>query len=83
MFFIIMVLCFLAIQSVILIFPDERPVFLREANSGMYKVSAYFCSKIFSEMPFGILVPGLYSLVVYWTCGYNTEVWNKMPIFGK
>lgn len=81
LFFVIMVLCFLAIQSVILIFPDERPVFLREANSGMYKVTAYFMAKLFSELPFGILVPGLFSAVVYWACGYNQTFWYNMPIF--
>ena len=27
---------FNAIQNVILIFPDERPVFLREVNNNMY-----------------------------------------------
>lgn len=81
MFFVIMVLAFLAIQSVILIFPDERPVFLREVNSGMYKVTAYFMAKLLSELPFGILIPGLYSAVVYWICGYNTTNWWNMPIF--
>ena len=32
----------LHIQNIILIFPDERPVFLREVNNNMYSVSAYF-----------------------------------------
>lgn len=81
MFFVIMVLSFLAIQSVILIFPDERPVFLREANSGMYKVTAYFFAKITSELPFGILIPGLLSAVIYHACGFNTELWYKLPVF--
>lgn len=83
LFFTVMVLCFLAIQSVILIFPDERPVFLREANNGMYKVTAYFAAKIMSELPFGILVPGIYSAIIYYPIGYNTEKWYKAPIFGK
>ena len=83
MFFVIMVLSFLAIQSVILIFPDERPVFLREANSGMYKVTAYFFAKIISELPFGVAIPGLLSVIIYHACGFNTELWYKLPIFGK
>ena len=36
LFFITMNISFNAIQNVILIFPDERPVFLREANNNMY-----------------------------------------------
>ena len=78
-----MVLSFNAIQNVILIFPDERPVFLREANNGMYRVSAYFWAKILSELPIGILTPALFSATVYFAIGYNTEEWFKFPLFGK
>lgn len=83
LFFITMVLSFNAIQNVILIFPDERPVFLREANNGMYRVSAYFWAKILSELPIGILTPALFSATVYFAIGYNTEEWFKFPLFGK
>jgi hypothetical protein len=47
------------VQNVNLIFPIERPVFLREVNNGMYSTSAYFWGKIFSELPMSILVPVL------------------------
>ena len=80
---IIMILAFLAIQSVILIFPDERPVFLREANSGMYQVTAYFFSKLASELPFGIIIPGVFSAVMYHATGFNNNEWFKFPIFSK
>ena len=82
LFFVTLVLGFLAIQSVILIFPDERPVFLREANNGMYQVSAYFFAKIFSELPFGILIPGIYSGIIYYTVGFNPDL-ERMLSFGK
>lgn len=81
LFFITMVLSFNAIQNVILIFPDERPVFLREANNGMYRVSAYFWAKILSELPIGILTPALFSATVYFAIGYNTQEWFKFPLF--
>ena len=83
LFFITMVLSFNAIQNVILIFPDERPVFLREANNGMYRVSAYFWAKMFSELPVGILTPSIFSATVYYAIGYNTATWFKFPLFGK
>lgn len=72
---------FNAIQNVILIFPDERPVFLREANNNMYSVSAYFWAKIISEMPSSILTPGIFGSIVYYAIGFSTVDWYKFPVF--
>jgi ABC-type multidrug transport system permease subunit len=60
-----------AIQNVILIFPDERPVFLREVNNNMYKVGPYFWAKITSELPFSIFMPSTFGCIVYFTVGLN------------
>jgi len=65
---------FNAIQNVILIFPDERPVFLREVNNNMYKVGPYFWAKIFSELPFSILTPSIFGVIVYFTVQLNPQV---------
>ena len=71
LFFICMNISFNAIQNVILIFPDERPVFLREVNNNMYKTAPYFWAKIISELPFSILTPVLFGVIVYYAIGYN------------
>jgi len=60
-----------AIQNVILIFPDESPVFLREVNNNMYKVGPYFWAKISSELPFSIMMPSTFGCIVYFTVGLN------------
>lgn len=73
LFFITMNISFNAIQNVILIFPDERPVFLREVNNNMYKTAPYFWAKIISELPFSILTPALFGVIVYYAIGYNPE----------
>ena len=65
-----------AIQNVILIFPDERPVFLREVNNNMYKVGPYFLAKISSEMPFSILMPTTFGIIVYFAVGLNPDAGN-------
>jgi ABC-type multidrug transport system permease subunit len=65
-----------AIQNVILIFPDERPVFLREVNNNMYKVGPYFLAKISSEMPFSILMPTTFGIIVYFAVGLNPTAGN-------
>jgi len=58
---------------VILIFPDERPVFLREVNNNMYNVSPYFWAKVFSELPFSILTPSIFGCIVYYAIGYTPD----------
>lgn len=54
-FFITMNSVINAIQNVILIFPEERPCFLREVNNRLYTATPYFWAKIFSEVPFSLL----------------------------
>ena len=63
-----------AIQNVILIFPDERPVFLREVNNNMYKVGPYFWAKIISELPFALLTPSIFGAIVYFTVALNPGI---------
>mmetsp|Transcript_108596 Transcript_108596/g.150161 ORF Transcript_108596/g.150161 Transcript_108596/m.150161 type:complete len:172 (-) Transcript_108596:271-786(-) len=63
---------FVAIQNVILIFPEERPVFLREVNNNMYNVTPYFWAKIFSELPYCICLPVIFGSITYFSIGLNS-----------
>lgn len=67
---------FNAIQNVILIFPDERPVFLREVNNNMYNCTPYFWAKVVSELPFSIVTPTVFACITYWSIGL-------IPIFAN
>ena len=80
MFFITLTMGFGSVQAVALIFPIERPVFLREVNNNMYSVSAYFWAKIASEFPMTILIPTLQLSVAYFAIGMNTDQWYKFPV---
>lgn len=73
LFFMTMNITMNAIQNVILIFPDERPVFLREVNNNMYKVGPYFWAKISSELPFSIMMPSIFGCIVYFCVGLNSN----------
>lgn len=57
--------------TVVLIFPDERKVFLREQANKTYSVGAYYISKIVTELPIQILAPLLYSLIIYFAIGFR------------
>lgn len=83
LFFATMVMGFSAVQNIILIFPSERAVFLREVNNNMYCVSAYFFGKIVSELPTSFIIPFLFSLIIYWAIGFATAFWYNFPLFGK
>jgi ABC-type multidrug transport system permease subunit len=73
LFFITMTISFNSIQNIILIFPDERPVFLREVNNNMYSVSAYFFGKVISDLPASILIPVVFGCIVYFAIGLSTH----------
>lgn len=80
LFFMTMTIAFNAVQSIILIFPDERPVFLREVNNNMYSVSPYFFAKVVSELPPSILTPVIYGSIVYFSIGLSTEHAYTFPV---
>jgi len=78
-----MTIAFNAIQNIILIFPDERPVFLREVNNNMYSVSAYFFGKVIAELPVSILTPVIFGSITYFAIGLSTVEPYKFPLFRK
>jgi ATP-binding cassette, subfamily G (WHITE), eye pigment precursor transporter len=73
LYIILLAISFNACQTIILIFPEERPVFLREAHNKLYTVSAYFFGKLIAEIPLAILVPILNSSIVYFYLGLNPD----------
>mmetsp|Transcript_22689 Transcript_22689/g.17103 ORF Transcript_22689/g.17103 Transcript_22689/m.17103 type:complete len:366 (-) Transcript_22689:25-1122(-) len=81
LFYAIIAMGFGAVNNVILLFPEERPIFLREVNNNMYAPSAYFFGKIVSEMPMSILLPSLFGLIQYYALTYSTINWTNMPCF--
>ena len=73
LFMVVMAISFNACQTIILLFPEERPVFLREAHNKLYSVSAYFFGKLIAEIPMAIIIPILNSSIIYYYLGFNPE----------
>eukprot|EP00762_Andalucia_godoyi_P003414 ANDGO_04254.mRNA.1 ABC transporter G family member 1 len=59
------------ITSCLFVFPREKRVFLREYASGSYSSLSFFLSKAISDLPFQIIFPCLYGVIVYWMVGFQ------------
>lgn len=83
LFFALMVIGFGSVNNIVLLFPEERPIFLREVNNNMYSPSAYFFGKIISELPTSFLLPFTYGSIEYFSLYYSREYpWN-FPAYSK
>lgn len=56
---------------VVNIFCSEMPILLREHNSGLYRVDAYFLMRNVAETPLFTVIPIIYSLLLYYPIGFN------------
>ena len=61
-------------------FPQERMLVLRERAAGTYYVSAYFLAKSMAEMIFQLIIPVLFTCIVYFLIGLH-EVPAKFFVF--
>eukprot|EP01034_Spumella_vulgaris_P014612 gene14612-18667_t len=60
---------FASAQPVLLTFPFERPMFLREFTTGTYKAPAYFLSKLLIEVPMTFVQLMVQFIMVYYMTG--------------
>ncbi|KAG6492045.1 ABC transporter G family member 25-like [Zingiber officinale] len=54
-------------------FPQERAIFLKERASGMYSLSSYFMARTAGDLPMELILPTVFTLVLYWMAGLRTE----------
>jgi len=58
-------------MGVLSIFAAEKAVFIREYESGLYRLPAYFLSRTVVELPFKIVFPIIGGSLLYWIIGYQ------------
>ena len=81
LFFCSVAIGFISVQYVILVFPHERPIFLRETGNNMYSVGPYYLGRFLAEFPAGLIVPVIFSTIIYFAVGLNQTLWWKFPLF--
>lgn len=65
--------CLVSTTGVLPAFFEERDVFLREYNGGVYTLPPYFFSKVLVDLPFRIILPMLGCCVWYWMTGMQDD----------
>eukprot|EP01060_Flectonema_neradi_P022084 TRINITY_DN302_c2_g1_i2.p2 TRINITY_DN302_c2_g1~~TRINITY_DN302_c2_g1_i2.p2 ORF type:complete len:608 (+),score=121.19 TRINITY_DN302_c2_g1_i2:3393-5216(+) len=69
--FVVLNCMFFAAQPILMSFPTQRPVFLREYTSGTYSSFAYVAAKTVVEIPTHILTGVTCTFVAYFLVGLN------------
>ena len=57
------------LMGCLLIFQEERPVFLREQANKMYNVTPYYLTKVAMEFPIQLVTPMLWWIITYFGVG--------------
>ena len=65
------------VQPILLSFPKERPIFIREYSSGAYSASIYFLCKTIVEVPLLLIQSALSLVIIYFMIGFT----GSYPLF--
>ncbi|XP_049540478.1 protein scarlet [Anopheles darlingi] len=63
---------FTPMYSVLSVFPETFPLFMRETKNGLYRPSQYYVANVIAMLPGLILEPVAFVLVVYWLAGLRS-----------
>mmetsp|Transcript_8214 Transcript_8214/g.14078 ORF Transcript_8214/g.14078 Transcript_8214/m.14078 type:complete len:703 (-) Transcript_8214:560-2668(-) len=69
LFFQILFMSFSSMFQAIFTFPADFQMLVKERQSGMYRLSAYYVARSMSDIPMDCLVPTLFSVIIYFMSG--------------
>ncbi|XP_054157149.1 ATP-binding cassette sub-family G member 1-like [Oppia nitens] len=78
MFLVMMMCMFASYTSLVLSFPLEMNVVLKEYTNGYYSVLAYYVSKLFTDLPFCIITSISMTTIVYFMTGQLFDTYERL-----
>ncbi|XP_067645713.1 protein scarlet [Eurosta solidaginis] len=60
--------------SMLNVFPQGFPLFLRETRSGLYSTAQYYVANILAMLPCMVFEPFLFVIIAYWIAGLRTTL---------
>ncbi|XP_035783615.1 protein scarlet-like [Anopheles albimanus] len=66
---------FSPMYSVLSVFPETFPLFMRETKSGLYRASQYYVANVVAMLPGLILEPVAFVVVAYWLAGLRASLY--------
>ena len=58
----------------VVVFQGEKPIYVRERDSGMYDIWVYAMTKHLAEMPAMLAVPLLLNACIYFAIGFQNNI---------
>ncbi|KAK2994363.1 hypothetical protein RJ640_017875 [Escallonia rubra] len=65
---------FFPLFNAIFVFPQERPMLIRERSSGMYRLSSYYFARVAGDLPMELVLPTIFVTITYWMGGLKPSV---------
>jgi len=63
------------------VFQQEKPIYVRERDSGMYDIWVYATTKFFAEIPITLFVSFLFVLMTYFSIGFTDSISNFLSFY--
>ena len=64
---------FLNFLPTVIVFQSEKPIFVRERDSGLYQIWIYATTKLLAEIPIMLFIPLLLNSMLYFVVGYENR----------
>lgn len=82
LYYMLMFLSFKTMFVSLFTFPEEQRHMIKERASGMYRLSAFYISRVFSDFPSDMSIPSMFIIIVYFMAGLRYSVGAFFGIYG-
>lgn len=65
---------FFPLFNAIFVFPQERPMLVKECSSGMYRLSSYYFARMAGDLPMELVLPTVFVTITYWMGGLKPSL---------